>query len=562
MNPNVRQVKETAKRQLHNVKIGINDLKILHLDDYIREALLDPIYGFSTSKWFLRKDSVPDNCKEEITKLVKAHIFEEDGSVIRKAICTILGLYEDDQRLSVLVENYMQLFDAKSGFTAAPCHQFSTEQHVGLKLIATKKWEKDEILNSHNFNVLFDTIPLHLNEYSVSKPSVGQKEQIWLGPSSIVNHSCEPNTVYEHYEKKTLLKVIRPIEIGEEITVNYSRKYFFKCECDTCKKGPEESTVKRKRGDSTISSKNLIMRKTRASNTRWSQEDSDKELAKTYALYQKMFDSVDYPPELKESAESAEHCFTQRFLMIETPQMDQHLRTFAKETKDIVHRVQVSRNLLSKGELNENLTRNCWKNSEKLIQIGTAFMTSPEKLEANDVDDLKRMAKFIEDLIKHQESSKEIQNRKMEEKELIRKKEQVREHFLGTEETQKNSPQDRVANLVMQRAISQLSPQLRPIITRIFDGPTQQTAVSNGETSRKRKSSNRRKRTAKREKSPTGTPEISDVFLRIHYTNRPIQTLHVKKIGDDGQQNGLNSQNQQKMEEVVNFFLMNPTVTQ
>ncbi|CAP33004.2 Protein CBG14502 [Caenorhabditis briggsae] len=362
MNPNVRQVKETAKRQL-NVKIGINDLTILHLDDYIREALLDPIYGFSTSKWFLRKNRLPNNCKEEIKKLIKTHIFEEGGSVIRKAICTILSLYEDDERLSVLVENYMQLFYAKSGFTAAPCHQFSTEQHVGLKLIATKKWEKDEILNSHNFNVLFDTIPLELNEYSVSKPSVGQKEHIWLGPSSIVNHSCEPNTVYEHYEKKTLLKVIRPIEIGEEITVNYSKKYFFKCECDTCK---------------------------------LSQEDSDKELAKTYALYKKLFDSVDYPPELKESAGSAEHSFTQRFLMIETPQIDQHLRTFAKQTKDMVHRVQVSRNLLSKDEVNENLTRNCWKNAEKLIQIGTVFMTGPEKLEANDVDDLKSMAKFIE----------------------------------------------------------------------------------------------------------------------------------------------------------------------
>ncbi|ULT82157.1 hypothetical protein L3Y34_011849 [Caenorhabditis briggsae] len=546
MNPNVRQVKETAKRQL-NVKIGINDLTILHLDDYIREALLDPIYGFSTSKWFLRKNRLPNNCKEEIKKLIKTHIFEEGGSVIRKAICTILSLYEDDERLSVLVENYMQLFYAKSGFTAAPCHQFSTEQHVGLKLIATKKWEKDEILNSHNFNVLFDTIPLELNEYSVSKPSVGQKEHIWLGPSSIVNHSCEPNTVYEHYEKKTLLKVIRPIEIGEEITVNYSKKYFFKCECDTCKKKPEESTVKRKRGDSTITSKNLIMRKTRASNTRLSQEDSDKELAKTYALYKKLFDSVDYPPELKESAGSAEHSFTQRFLMIETPQIDQHLRTFAKQTKDMVHRVQVSRNLLSKDEVNENLTRNCWKNAEKLIQIGTVFMTGPEKLEANDVDDLKSMAK------------------KTEEKELIRRKEQVREHFLGYEEAETNPPQDRVANLVMQRVISQMSSQFRPIITRIFDGPTQQTAISNGETSRKRKSADRRRRrTAKREKSPTGIPEISDVFLRVHYTNRPIQTLHVKEIGDNGQQNGksINSQNQQKLEEVVNFFLNNPTITQ
>lgn len=59
-----------------------------------------------------------------------------------------------------------------------------------------------------------------------------------LGPARFVNHSCEPNAGFKYRGRRISIVATKPIEPGQEITVNYGKRYFGRfnreCLCLTC----------------------------------------------------------------------------------------------------------------------------------------------------------------------------------------------------------------------------------------------------------------------------------------------------------------------------------------
>lgn len=91
------------------------------------------------------------------------------------------------------------------------------------------------------------------NRLSLRAPCNDDRFGIAFDPTLCsANHSCDPNTSYIFNQPETLLRAIRPIKKGDEVTMRYidvtnpysvrqdelQKKYYFTCHCPKCQLGP------------------------------------------------------------------------------------------------------------------------------------------------------------------------------------------------------------------------------------------------------------------------------------------------------------------------------------
>ncbi|VDK76457.1 unnamed protein product [Onchocerca ochengi] len=250
LNPELLRLPDRSSGQ-HNMTIR----ELCDNDDMATSVIVDPILGFRTHKMNLHYR--PPQREEQI-KL---------KSIVKK--------YKEDQNLCAAIQNifhvnvvmrflkrrtlkqqlafrdhllrFMQMFSNDSGFTVQVCHRYKTENRLGGMLVATKSWQKGDIIGSL-VGVIGDLsheeesqlLRKDVNDFSVMYSTRKQRAQLWLGPAAYINHDCHPNCKFVPNSYAAVVQVLRDIALGEEITAYYGDNFFgdnnSRCECLTCER--------------------------------------------------------------------------------------------------------------------------------------------------------------------------------------------------------------------------------------------------------------------------------------------------------------------------------------
>ncbi|UJR20761.1 hypothetical protein I4U23_023879 [Adineta vaga] len=222
-------------------------------DDLATMIIVDSMFGFTTHKmnvrfrpnrrlspqWKLivenfRKHLDYERCFTELTSIGNWY----DHLLARKSPAQLTIFKEHMFR-------FLHLFNKNSGVTLQPCYRYSTER-CGGKVVATKEWttnDKIEMLIGCIAELSPDDeqalLKPGINDFSVMYSCRKRRSQLWLGPAAYINHDCRANCKFVATGlNSAYIHVLRPIEIGDEITCCYGSDFFGDhnslCECSSC----------------------------------------------------------------------------------------------------------------------------------------------------------------------------------------------------------------------------------------------------------------------------------------------------------------------------------------
>ena len=270
------QTSGTSFKGLNVNPFPITSMELCEADDIATSLVVDQYLGFQTHKMNTRFVFIKiSSCNHKLMIIFLACRFRPP-KIPREKIRTILLQFREDQNYENVLNNllngewsnslygskssrmqkvirqhllnFLRLFDRDSGYDIRPCYRYSLEGQVGAKLCATKQWEKNEKIE-HLVGCIgeltkkeeAELLKPGQNDFSVMYSCRKNCAQLWLGPGAYINHDCRPNCKFVSTGRaQACIKVLRPIEDGEELTCYYGDDFFGDnnslCECETCER--------------------------------------------------------------------------------------------------------------------------------------------------------------------------------------------------------------------------------------------------------------------------------------------------------------------------------------
>ncbi|KAJ3223713.1 hypothetical protein HDU81_009028 [Chytriomyces hyalinus] len=141
------------------------------------------------------------------------------------------------------IKRYFSMYLPNAGFEIGRTLRYKNSGKVEACIVATKKWRPgDEIRHCSGYIAELteqDENYLANRDFSVMYSTRKGCMCLFLGPARFVNHDCQPNCKFIPMGHNAIcFKVVRDIEVGQEITTFYGGDYFGEgnkeCLCATC----------------------------------------------------------------------------------------------------------------------------------------------------------------------------------------------------------------------------------------------------------------------------------------------------------------------------------------
>ncbi|XP_001634769.3 histone-lysine N-methyltransferase KMT5B [Nematostella vectensis] len=282
------------------LKPGISRARQLaESDDIASSLVVDSVLGFTTHKMAARFRPL----KIDATVVKRALLrFLNDGDV-DKAYDEIVFNAGDWGRCYFLNKSknqiaafkdhmlrYIGIFHRDAGFKIHKCNRYSGESN-GAKVVSTGHWAKGDKLPNlcgciAEMSEEEEKALLRAgeNDFSIMFSTRKNLSQLWLGPAAYINHDCRPNCKFVSTGRDTAcVKVLRDLEVGDEITCFYGEDFFgddnCNCECVTCER----------RGEGTFKSK----QKENVKKQKYSLRETDKRLKRLNIMKESFMDYED-----------------------------------------------------------------------------------------------------------------------------------------------------------------------------------------------------------------------------------------------------------------------------